>query len=184
MNDDNVEPSRPLFDDYKPKTTNGYALDEVASTIQKSIRRGDEETALFFALELFPRYAGYAFRRLSVIAVEDIESPMAIVYVDAMAQSFFRNNDKKKAEEYKNRIFITKAVLALCRETKSREADHAQAFIDQKIKGGKLPRIPEYAFDVHTKKGRMSGQTKGDFFKDEQEGLDVKGRDDYYAKLK
>lgn len=174
----------PLFDTYKPRTKNGYQLDEAVSTLQKAIRRGDEVTALFFALECFPKYASYCWRRLQVVAVEDIESPHAITYVHSACEAFFRNNDKKKAEDFKNRIFITKVVIALCREPKSREADHAQAYIDQIEKSGKLPKIPEYAFDVHTQKGRMAGKTKKTFFVDEQEGLDVKRRDDFYKKLK
>lgn len=173
-----------MFPEYKPRTKNGYQLDEAVSTIQKAIRRGDEETALFFALECFPLYASYCWRRLLVVAVEDIESPHAISYVHAACEAFFRNNDKKKAEDFKNRIFLTKVVIALCREKKSREADHAQAYIDQIEKSGKLPKIPEYAFDVHTQKGRTMGKTKKDFFGDEQKALDDKGRDDYYKKLK
>ena len=146
-----------MFPQYKPHTKNGYMLDEVASALQKAIRRGDEELALFFALELFPKYAAYAWRRIQVVSVEDIENPMASVYVNAMRDAFFFNNkDVKNAEDYKNRIFITKAVIALCRETKSREADHAQKFIDQWVESGTLPKIPDYAFDVHTKQGRIS----------------------------
>jgi replication-associated recombination protein RarA len=172
-----------LFAGYKPTTKNGYQLDEVVSAMQKAIRRGDEELALFFALECFPNYASYCWRRLLVVAVEDIESMDAIVYTHSACEAFFRNNEKKKSEDFKNRIFLTKTVIALCREPKSREADHAQAYIDQIEKSGKLPKVPEYAFDVHTQKGRMAGKTKKTFFSDEQEGLDVKGRDDYYQKL-
>lgn len=176
--------SEQLFDQYKPRTKNGYLLDEVASTIQKSIRRGDEETALFFTLELFPKYAKYAWKRLQVISVEDIENPMACVVVNSMRDAFFTNNDSvKNAEDYKNRIFLTKAVIYLSREFKSREADHAQHYVDQKGKEGELLTVPDYAKDVHTKEGRLSGKTKSDFFIDEQKGLEPKGRDDYYKKL-
>jgi len=173
-----------MFGSYKPRTKNDYQLDEVVSAMQKAIRRGDETNALFFALECFPNYAAYCWRRLLVVAVEDIESPNAIAYTNASCSAFFHNNDKKKAEDYKNRIFITKIVIALCREPKSREADHAQAYIDQIEKSRKLPPIPEYAFDVHTQKGRIAGKTKKIFFTDEQEALDVKGVDNYYSKLK
>lgn len=172
----------PLFDSYKPKTKNGYQLDEVVSAVQKAIRRGDEKTALFFALECFPFYSAYLFRRLLVVSVEDIESPNACVYVNAMCEAFFRNNDKKKAEDFKNRIFITKAVTSLCREKKSREADHAQHYIDTLEKTPLA--IPDYAYDVHTQKGRTMGKTKKTFFSDEQEALDDKGRDDYYKLIK
>lgn len=176
--------TEPLFAQYKPRTKNNFMLDEVASTLQKAIRRGDEKLALFFALELFPKYAAYAWRRLQVVSVEDIESPNACVYVNSMRDAFFFNNkDVKNAEDFKNRIFITKAVISLCREVKSREADHAQAYIDQIVESNALPEIPKYAFDVHTKSGRLNGATKSSFFKDEQKGLDIKGKDEYYKKV-
>ena len=36
---------------------------------------------------------------------------------------------------------------------------------------GEYVPIPDYAFDCHTKRGRMMGQTKADFFKAEQDAL-------------
>lgn len=48
---------------FKPTTKNNYLLDEAVSALQKEIRRGNEENALFWALELFPRYSnGTAIR--------------------------------------------------------------------------------------------------------------------------
>lgn len=176
--------TEPMFDQYKPRTKNGYMLDEIASALQKDIRRGNEKEALFWVLELFPRYAKYAWKRIGVISVEDIESANAITVINSMRDAFFFNNkDVKKAEDFKNRIFLTKAILFLCRENKSREADHAQFYIDQIVKKGELIPIPEYAFDCHTKQGRMKGMTKKQFVTDEQEGLEPKGRDDYFDKL-
>lgn len=165
---------------FKLKTKNGYLLNETVSALQKSIRRSDEETALFFALELFPTYAKYCWKRLQVVSVEDIEDPNAAVVVNAMRDAFFFNNEGiKKAEDFRNRIFITKAVLYLCRCVKSREADNAQHFIDT-LKN--LP-IPKYSLDLHTKKGRQMGKTKDDFFIDEQKALNPKGKDCYFKKL-
>ena len=170
-----------IFDQYKPRTKNGYMLDEVVSPVPTTIRRGNEESALYFSPELFPKYSKYLWKRLQVISVEDIESPMAAVVVNSMCEAFFRNNeDAKNSDDYKNRIFITKAVLFLCREVKSREADNCQHFIDTL----KKIEIPDFASDVHTKKGRSLGKTKEDFFTTEQKALNPKGRDDYFKKLK
>ena len=55
------------------QTVGGYAFYEVLSALQKSIRRGLEEDALFWATELY--LSGYeiqAWRRLCIIASEDI----------------------------------------------------------------------------------------------------------------
>lgn len=169
---------------FAAETKNRYPLDQVASALQKAIRRGDEHTALFFALELFPKYAAYAWRRIMVTSVEDIEDPAVCGQIEAMRSAFFWNNkDVKKAEDFKNRIFITKAVITLCRARHSREADHAQHFIDQEVKAKHMRPIPDYAHDVHTHQGRMAGKTKTDFFADEQSGLINPGRDDYFKLL-
>lgn len=46
------------------KTQRGYDFFEVASALQKSIRRGDVKLAGYMALELFPDYAEYCWKRL------------------------------------------------------------------------------------------------------------------------
>ena len=51
----------------------GYKLGEVASALQKSIRRGDEPQALFWSTELdLSGYTEYAWKRLRIITSEDI----------------------------------------------------------------------------------------------------------------
>jgi len=168
------------FSLFKPKTKNNYLLQEVVSALQKDIRRGNEENALVWALEMFPKYSNYLWKRLSVISAEDIESPQACSVVNALREAFyFTNEDKKKGEEYKHRVFITKAVLFLSREVKSREADNAQYYIDT-LKN--IP-IPDYGLDCHTKRGKKSGATKRKFFEEEQKNLNPKGQDAYFNKL-
>lgn len=164
-------------------TQNGYRLDEVASALQKSIRRGKEEEALQWALELYPKYHKYLWGRLMVVSAEDIEEYQAGVIVNALHDMFVKTNEGGK--QIRHRIFITKTILYLCRAVKSRESDHFQHYHDkvQKQRGDVLSEIPEYAKDVHTKAGRLAGKTKAQFMVEEQEGLEPKGRDDYYEKL-
>ena len=45
-------------------TQRGYDFYEVASALQKSIRRADTKVAGYFALELFPQYHNYVWKRL------------------------------------------------------------------------------------------------------------------------
>jgi len=170
----------------EPTTTkSGYPLDEVSSVLQKSIRRADEKIALFFAFELFPRSADILWQRLQVIAAEDIENANACTIVNSLRSAFYWNNKNiLKVEDLKNRIFITKAVLYLCRQTKSREADHAQHYIDECIKNGEKLTVPDYALDVHTKRGRANGKTTAEFYLDEHAALHPQGLDAYYNKLK
>ena len=84
----------------------------------------------------------------------------------------------------RGRIFISKAVILLCLAKKSRDADYLQNFVydqqagldpetlaeDLRNAGSYVP-IPDYAYDCHTKRGRMMGMSKADFFKAEQDAL-------------
>jgi replication-associated recombination protein RarA len=56
-------------------TKHGYRADEVISAFQKSIRRGEEEDAVFFAYEMLAtsdELAEKFWQRARVISVEDI----------------------------------------------------------------------------------------------------------------
>lgn len=92
-------------------------------------------------------------------------------------------NKGVSAREPKGRIFISKAAILLYAARKSRDADHLQNFVydalagsdaDQLavdlLKAGKM-KVPDYAFDCHTLKGKRSGKTKADFFREEQKAL-------------
>lgn len=162
-------------------TQNGYRLDEVASALQKSIRRGKEAEALHWALELYPKYHKYLWGRLMVVSAEDIEDYQAGMIVNAMHDMFLKTNEGAKT--IRHRIFITKTILYLCRAVKSRESDHFQHWHDKEVANGWAIDIPDYARDVHTKAGRLAGKTKKMFMVEEQDGLEPKGRDDYYEKL-
>src|ERR1019366_494517 len=55
------------------KTAGGYLNAECTSAMQKCIRRGLEEEALFWATELdLEGYGAYVWKRLQIIASEDI----------------------------------------------------------------------------------------------------------------
>lgn len=162
------------------RTVNGYDFYEVASAMQKAIRRADVKTAGFFALELWHSgYRDYVWKRLYTISAEDCYG--LITYeIEALWQGHELVNKMKS--EPKGRIFVSKAVLLLCECTKCRDADHLQNFVYDKkmledvdasleeIRNNPIP-IPEYTFDVHTRKGKRMGRTKKQFFKDEFEAL-------------
>ena len=165
-------------------TQRGYDFYEVASALQKSIRRGDVELAGYMALELFPKYSEYCWKRLLTISAEDCNG-IITQEVKALYDSFHVINKGKKGDELKGRIFISKAVILLCQVKKNRDADLLSNYIYDKKIGltdeqieklfeeirKEKPEIPEYVFDVHTKKGKMAGKTKQDFFKEEQQAL-------------
>jgi len=130
---------------------------EAESALQKEIRRGNERKAMYWALELEEPNSSLLWNRLKVIASEDISianSSMALL-IDTLHQwhKDFEEKDEK-------RLFISHAILALCRSPKSRVACEFLKVADgdkEKPTGKKLP-APDYALDGHTAKGKHMGR--------------------------
>jgi replication-associated recombination protein RarA len=75
---------------YQIKLIDNYEFDEVASAIQKCIRRNMEYEACWFAFVMHESgYHKYMWRRLVIIASEDIgnSTPDAAVLVNALLQN-------------------------------------------------------------------------------------------------
>ena len=153
---------------YELLTKNGYDLYEVASALQKTIRRNLPREAVFWGLELYPKYVKYAWERLLIISAEDIRDPSAVAATKALYDSYILTGKKRP-----HRIFLTRAILSLCTYHKNRNADHFQNLNDflEKDVGGNA-KIPAFALDKHTRRGKKMGKTTLDFFRDEQEGLE------------
>ena len=69
------------------------------SALQKSIRQGYVEKAMYFALKLAEMNLYSCWRRLSVIADEDVGQPEEIMAVDVLYKKFmgFKKWSKEKA---------------------------------------------------------------------------------------
>jgi replication-associated recombination protein RarA len=168
---------------YELKTKRGYDFYEVASALQKEVRRGNAKLAGYWALELFHSgYSNYCWKRLLTISAEDCWG-IITQEISALHTSFAFINKGVSKDKEKGRIYISKAVILLCVAKKSRDPDHLQNFVydgnidivadelTESLSNPNREEIPEYAFDVHTKKGKLMGKTKADFFKDEQAAL-------------
>jgi replication-associated recombination protein RarA len=170
--------------DQAPKTKRGYNLFEVASCLQKAIRRGDTALAGYMAIELFESgFHNYCWKRLLTISAEDCAG-IITQEVKALHECFLKLNEG--AKKPRSRIFISKAVIVLCQARKSRDADHLQNFVydremidakalakavDEARENPENIELPDYSFDVHTQRGRKRGKTKDDFFRDEHAAL-------------
>lgn len=169
------------------RTQRGYDFYEVASALQKSIRRGDVKLAGYMALELFPQYAEYCWKRLLTISAEDC-LPMVTQEIKALYDSFWIINKGKSRGDLKGRIFISKAVIILCRCGHNRDADILSNFVydkktdvsDDEIEEyfsearKEMLGIPDYVYDCHTRIGKIKGKTKNDFFVEEEKALSNK----------
>lgn len=160
-------------------TKGGYDFYEVSSAMQKAIRRADIAVAGFFALELWESgFRDYVWKRLFTISAEDCFG-IITNEIEALWQGHELVN--KKATSPKGRIFVSKAIILLCECRKCRDADHLQNLIyDRKeidvekwiedVRLNPIP-IPQYTFDVHTRRGKKQGRTKEEFFRDEFNAL-------------
>ncbi|MFO8077364.1 MAG: hypothetical protein R6U21_01795 [Thermoplasmatota archaeon] len=142
----------------------GFNDDEIISALQKCIRRGMEEEAMYFALELGNEGKsgfGLLHSRLLVITYEDIglgDSPI-IAPVTAALTDMKTMYEQKKGDWEMVLAFI---ILALCRAQKSRITDHFKLVMKhQWKKDEKQIFIPDFALDMHTSQGNLLGRTKG-----------------------
>jgi hypothetical protein len=138
---------------------NGYPMDEVTSALQKAIRRGDEEQAGFWALEMVDSgHWHYMLYRLSVTACEDIglADPMAAVLVNTVRGVIEKTMEAQRRRgwaRFPNEM-LGFLLLYLCRAPKSRMCDDYIWLMQKRRASGWRPEIPEYAKDEHTKSGR------------------------------
>jgi len=154
---------------FSQRTIRGYLVGEVTSALQKSIRRSDEEQAVWWAAELDQSgFGSYCWNRLQVIMSEDVgvawvEGPAVIGALKASWDAAIARGNTN----YPERLFVVHAAMALARAPKSRRVDHAiwAAY------GSKEQRfeIPDYALDMHTQRGRAMG--RGDEHFEQEAGL-------------
>lgn len=153
---------------FELQTKNGYKLDEVVSALQKEIRRGNELMAKYWALEMNESgYWRYCFRRMQVIAGEDIglANPEAMILVSSTFGALLAQERIKKVFHVDNNV-IGFIAIYLARSPKSRHTDYLGGVIFKRKEKGWKPEIPTYAIDQHTQRGRDLGKSDYDFFKE------------------
>jgi replication-associated recombination protein RarA len=167
------------------RSVGGYPLDEVTSALQKSVRRGLEDDALFWATELhLSGYDEYMWRRLLVMASEDIGPAEADIPAQVWALYQMAAHQKKSTRKQdgrpvrmSERLHIVNAVIRLCRARKSRVCDHAVVVFYEGERAGR--EVPDWALDRHTSRGRRMGRGWGHFF-DEGARLENRSGEDRY----
>lgn len=160
------EKEQPEKKEWEQKLVGGYDFGEVASALQKAIRRGQEDMAMFWAFELAESgYQKFMMRRLQVIASEDVgmADPVAALLVNSMIAGMAMTN-----KNWQNDVryeLISHAVLYLCRAPKNRVTDAVSWLVDARRKDGWRPVVPEEALDCHTKVGieRLKQESKSGF---------------------
>jgi replication-associated recombination protein RarA len=169
---------------YELRTKRGYSLMDVASAMQKAVRRGDARLAGYWAIELYEsNYRDYVWRRLLTVSAEDCWGVITHE-IEALYRAW-QVIDKQKPGA--GRIFVAKATILLAQARKCRDADHltnlvydpktiddAQLEADLNAAREATEAIPDYAFDCHTRAGRKAGKTHEEFFREEYGALNPK----------
>lgn len=175
---------------YDALTKNGYNMFEMSSMIQKAIRRCDIPHAAYAANELSVKYRAYLWKRLLTVSAEDCYGIMTKEIIALQQADEYVNKKNKPGQT--NDLFIAKAVVLLCMARKNRDADYVACnfmwgdrpltdeeydeFVDyeivEKLKAVSRFDVPDYVFDVHTRRGRARGATQMDFFREENEALE------------
>jgi replication-associated recombination protein RarA len=142
------------------QTVNGFAADELISTLQKSIRRGMAENAALVAYEMFasgPDFEDQVWRRLQIISVEDVgfgrfEAPILIRTLDEFRQGAVRESPDRL-------IFLVHAVRALALSPKDRTSDEMATWVREATNAGDArPDVFDDAIDMHTARGQAQGR--------------------------
>lgn len=165
----------------KVTTRNGIPGDEIISMLQKSIRRGLEHNALAAAYEMYitsPQFEDKMWRRLLSISVEDIgfgdvHAPELIWTLNCMRKEFlYQDGDRP--------MFFVHAIRYLCRQKKERSSDNVKNMLIKDFAHGRVAEVPDYAYDLHTAKGRAMGRDEVHFLTEasrvipQLEGEDIK----------
>lgn len=141
---------------FEAMVPDGTPLNEAVSVLIKELRRGKELEALYWARQIEGGgYYKYVWRRLAIFCAEDVGlgNPLAITVVQALWNAYdTAKKDSSKGTPDGN--LLTMAVMTLARSEKNRECDHLKNAEHSLVKAGWTPGIPEYAIDMHTRRGR------------------------------
>jgi replication-associated recombination protein RarA len=169
---------------YKVTTVNGHLLPEVVSALQKCIRRGQVDDALYWAVDMYlTGYDEYAWKRLRIMASEDVgpAEPNLPATIAALYSTYVELKKKKDEAHAPQRLQFVHAVILLATARKNRIVDHA--LIHHFGNHATLKRdIPDCALDKHTARGKRMGRGAEHFF---AEGIKLANEtgDDPYREL-
>lgn len=105
-----------------------------------------------------PTFEAHLWSRLRIIAYEDVSALVPGNIPTRISQMredyfYFRGNGNDAAL-----LVIANAVMLLCRSPKSRTANHLVISMKKRLDEGLRLEVPDYAYDMHTKKGRDIGR--------------------------
>ena len=169
---------------WEMKTKHGHNFYDMASLLQKAIRRCDCNLAGYAAYELYGGYYNYVWKRLLVVSAEDCYGIITKEIIALKCADDLVNGTKKGYD--RDPLFVAKAIVLLCMARKNRDGCYLACnfMLPERclepneiphvnLEDCKLPEdgIPDWVYDCHTIKGKMNGKTDLDMTISEQEAL-------------
>jgi replication-associated recombination protein RarA len=147
------------------RTLHDFPADEVISALQKEIRRGNTENAAMLAYEMLttsPEMEAYLWGRLQVISVEDVG--YGNLNAPVVVETLFQMHQRIPRPRHDRYLFAIHAVRVLSQSQKERGTDDLLNWIRHSIEeADNLPTIPDYAIDMHTRRGQEMGRDYAHF---------------------
>jgi hypothetical protein len=126
-------------------------MGDIVSAMQKFIRRGMAYEAARCAAELMPYYQKYVWRRLKIIALEDVGDMAVFLAIKQLDET------RQECDELQH-LCLMSAILWLCRAVKSREADNLATLVQHghmEEEPLNLEPFESFVYDKHTARGRQ-----------------------------
>jgi replication-associated recombination protein RarA len=137
----------------------GYAIDELRSVLQKSIRRGLVEEAMLAGYEIYasgPECEEMLWRRLEIIATEDVGT--GIVEGPAIMEALYQQQ-KRMADGNDRWMYAAHAIRLLACAKKDRTTMEIANWAKEVLtRGERKIKIEDYHVDLHTRRGVQMGR--------------------------
>lgn len=139
------------------------------SALQKYIRRGNVEKAMYWDWRLGKVNWNVAWKRLLVITVEDCLNPVVVSAIGELHKMFMAHKREDKRLGWNELRCIVAAAKILAESEKDRSVDEFLEMMevierygdkDEEVKKKKeeLEKLDEFVFDMHTAEGRKAGR--------------------------
>lgn len=139
---------------FNPRTVNGHSAYEAISALQKAVRRGELDNAMYWATDLdLSGFTDWLWRRILIMVVEDVGPawPEGPAVIKALYDMMRMEKDKQGS------MFTYDAIVRLVRAPKNRIVDHAMT-VHWTAHGPLRREVPDEAFDKHTARGKQLGR--------------------------
>jgi len=178
-----IEVKQPPDPWQRTTTEHGFAADEVISALQKSIRRGLVDNALLLGWEMYvtsPEMEAMLWSRLCVISVEDVG--LGNAQAPILVNTLFTMHARYPRPEHDRFMFAAHAIRVMASGPKDRTTDEMASWARQSINlGERLPEIPDFALDMHTRRGAEMGRDYRWFIEEASKvSPQIEGRDETY----